>query len=156
MPVTNLRETHACLWLSDLGHAIDCGTRYDTIVSLYWPGGLPANFPDTGHRFVVDDDFDAGQDTLSVLLAAAQSTVAALQRGERVLVHCTAGENRSAAVVVLVDLLLDGAGGMGGVGDAIGRVRAAKERDFPGRRWPTLSNVGFVRLLSQWDGTRML
>jgi predicted protein tyrosine phosphatase len=74
---------------------------------------------------------------------AVDAVVAAVRRGQRVLVHCASGRNRSALVVALALCELEGLTGT----QALDRVRAL--------RWNALSNAAFAVLVRRSGGVNV-
>jgi len=76
---------------------IDLGDMFDSIVSLYqWEV-----YPTKGITYTYEM-YDSGQVDIETVEDAAKQVQSCLDQGQKVLVHCQAGLNRSGIVVALV------------------------------------------------------
>lgn len=113
---------------------IDLGDTFDTIVSLYPWEKYPAN----GKTYQYEM-YDGGEVDADTIERAAAMALAALDRGEKVLVHCQAGLNRSGVVAARV-LMRQGMS----ADEAITLLRKRSNQ--------VLCNTFFERWLRQFDG----
>lgn len=100
--------------------------------------GLPNAYPDVIVLKVPLDDNKPTQDEIRTVLVAAHDIAVRIRRGERVLVTCNQGRNRSGLLVALTLMEL------GVCADAaIARVKHARNN--------ALTNTYFVRVLRAYD-----
>ena len=89
--------------------------------------------------YAPNDDGDLTRRQLEIAAHAADQVAGEFLQGQKVLVICMAGKNRSGLVIALALHMLSGAGGV-----AAARLVRAKRRSFGG---PALTNPSFNALL---------
>lgn len=142
MRVANLTEIHPRLYISDLDYACAHHAEYHRVVSLSASRELPpiTQLPST--RYPIEDAFSGTSQSdledLRLLEHAAEYALRQLVFG-KVLLHCGAGENRAAAVAVVL------ARRLGLLSEtAIDVITSAKKEADP--TWETLSNARLRRI----------
>lgn len=100
MPViTPVKEN---LWHGGFAYGLNLKDKFDLIVSLYpWE-----TYPTKG-KTIAYEMYDGYDVDAPVVREAANEVRKALAKGQKVLVHCQAGLNRSSLVVAMV-LIMDG------------------------------------------------
>lgn len=112
-----------------------CAREYQP-ASVYFPKVTVVHAPNDDNA----EEYPFTVEKLKVAIAASSEVVKALQNGQRVLVTCAAGINRSGLVTALSLHRLYGWSGV----DCIQHVR--RKRGKRGHLWP-LSNPDFTRVL---------
>jgi len=103
------------------------------------PQGLPGAFPDVTVLKMPLDDAKPSSDEVRRSLVAAHNVASRVRHGERVLVTCNQGRNRSGLIVALTLMQLGAS-----ANEAIARVKHARKN--------ALTNPYFVQVLRAYDG----
>ena len=155
-----LNSIHSRLMLSDIQHVEAHWKEYDCIVSICQPFEVPRELhSDPRWKHVAIDDAQLSNPkeyraATNIIRTAAKTVEKALRRGESVLLHCAAGQNRSVAVAVAIalrDSRTVAAVREHSV-DAIVKGIAADKlaAGFDGMTWRTLTNRSFWNLLEEF------
>jgi protein-tyrosine phosphatase len=116
------------LYVGSLADAGDVATLHDagveTVIRLTHE--IPSDAP-TDPRVHARPMVDGPRNDAERFAAAARATVAALERGETTLVHCSAGASRSVSVAAAALAVHDGTD----VREAFARVGAARDEADP-------------------------
>lgn len=144
-----LSSIHKNLYISDIQHVDAHWKEYDCIVSICQHCEIPYDLRDAGfdgwYCFPMDDAHVHGRSvehkTKKIMRKASRAVRRGLNNG-RVLLHCAAGQNRSAAVAAMVAMKLHECSPDEAI-DRIVRDKAATKLPH----WPTLTNQSFRSLL---------
>lgn len=149
--ITGLSVDAGALFLSDIQHVESHWKDYDSIISICQHFELPQDLRRTSNycAFPMDDaplsTPDAAKRAAHVIRKASRAVIRELRQGKTVLLHCAAGQNRSAAVAVTV---LKHYYPEMGVTELIERIKKDKaDAGYNVGQWATLTNDSFCQLL---------